>query len=218
MRKGLSARQANLLAKQHSEVWLYSYSDLITNLLAFFILMMSMSKMNAPDIEAVQESIRKSSQYFGGETNDVDKQFASVVTKFIRENDLKNYASVERKIDGVSITFTGGVFFDTLSADLTPEAKRILSSLAPIFQKLPNDYRIDVEGHADSRPITDDSLFGSNWELSSSRAGAVVRLLSSNNVKSKRMRAVGYADTQPISSDIDQNRRVVIKVGRGHFK
>ena len=218
MRRQQSARQINLMAKQHSEVWLYSYSDLITNLLAFFILMMSMSTMNAHQVEKVQDSIRKSSEYFGGETNDVNEKFASVVTKYIRENNLKNVAAVEKKIDGVAITFTGGMFFETLSADLTPEAKEILASLAPLFAKLPKDYRIDVAGHADSRPVTDDSTFVSNWELSSARAAAVVRLLTTKNIPANKFRAIGYADTQPVSSDMNQNRRVVIKVGRGVFK
>lgn len=218
MPKMYNARQVELITKQHSEIWLYSYADLITNLLAFFILLMSMASMNAPQIEKVQESIRKSSKYFGGETNEVHQEFASVVTKFIRENDLKNVAAVERKIDGVSITFTGGVFFETLSADLTPEAMKILKALAPLFAKLPKDYRIDVAGHADSRPVTDDSMFLSNWELSSARAAAVVRYMTTMNVPANKFRAIGYADTQPVSKDMNQNRRVVIKVGRGVFK
>lgn len=218
MPKVYTRQHLQVAAKKESEVWLYSYADLITNLLAFFILMMSMATMSPPQIEKVQESIRSSSKLFGGETNQLDNQMALVVTKFIRENDLKNFAAVERKIDGVSITFTGGVFFETLSADLTQEARTILSSLAPLFQKLPKDYRIDVSGHADSRAITDDTQFPSNWELSSARAASVVRYMVSEGVSPRKFRAIGYADTQPVSHDFDQNRRVVIKVGRGVFK
>lgn len=171
--------------------------------------------MDAPQMEKVRDSIRKTSKHFGGETNRVQMEFASVVTKFIRENDLKNTAAVQKEIDGISLTFTGGFFFDTLSADLTPEARKVLTKLTPLFERLPKNYRIDISGHADSRPVSDDSMYASNWELSAARAASVVRHLASQGVAASRMRAIGYADTKPVSKNMDQNRRVVIKIGQG---
>ncbi|HCN71570.1 MAG TPA: flagellar motor protein, partial [Pusillimonas sp.] len=41
----------------------------------------------------------------------------------------------------------------------------------------------------------------SNWELSSARAGSVVRYLEANGIASRRLRAVGYADTRPLAQN-----------------
>ena len=89
----------------------------------------------------------------------------------------------------------------------------MLGLLAPIIIALPKKYFLVVEGHADSRPIT-SGLYPSNWELSSARAGAVVRVLQSNGMTPSRMRAIGYADTKPSDDDHESEyyRRVVIKI------
>jgi chemotaxis protein MotB len=82
-----------------------------------------------------------------------------------------------------------------------------------LAKTLPDKYFIIVQGHTDSRPVK-GGIYPSNWELSSARAGGVVRYLESQGFPSKRMRAVGMADTAQIedTSDSAQNRRVVIQI------
>ena len=83
-------------------------------------------------------------------------------------------------------------------------------------------YRIIVEGHTDDRQ-PDSSVYPSNWELSSARAGAVVRDMISNGLTGSRFQAVGMADIAPklpnrnsygeaIPLNRKQNNRLTIRV------
>jgi chemotaxis protein MotB len=79
-----------------------------------------------------------------------------------------------------------------------------------------NNYPIQVEGHTDNVPIS-GFLFPSNWELSSARAGAVVRLLAEDGIDPALMAAIGYADNKPIDNNDtpegrSRNRRVNVMI------
>jgi chemotaxis protein MotB len=114
-------------------------------------------------------------------------------------------------------------FFDSGSAALTPAGKSILHGMLPRLQAaVAEGYGIRVEGHTDDEPI-DTSMFPSNWELSTARAAAVVHFLLDEGIAPQRLRAVGYADTEPKAPDRDTagnplpqnqalNRRVVIRL------
>lgn len=86
----------------------------------------------------------------------------------------------------------------------------MLQQLVPVFNS--SQHNVVVVGHTDSVPIS-SARFPSNWELSSARAGSVVRYLQANGVDGRRLRAVGYADTQPLADNASaegraRNRRV----------
>lgn len=112
-------------------------------------------------------------------------------------------------------------FFDSGSAALSDAGKAILRGILPrLVAALVEGYRIKVEGHTDDSPI-DTAQFPSNWELSAARASAVVHFYIEQGVPAQRLRAIGYADTEPKAPDRDaagnpipqnqaENRRVVI--------
>jgi flagellar motor protein MotB len=114
-------------------------------------------------------------------------------------------------------------FFDSGSASLSDGGKAILRGiLDPLTAALAEGYRIRVEGHTDDTPI-DTPQFPSNWELSGARASAVVHFFLEQGIPAQRLRAVGYADTEPKVANRDaagnpipanqaENRRVVIKL------
>jgi flagellar motor protein MotB len=114
-------------------------------------------------------------------------------------------------------------FFDSGSASLSDAGKAILRGiLGPLTAALDEGYRIRVEGHTDDTPI-DTPQFPSNWELSTARASAVVHFFLEQGIPAQRLRAVGYADTEPkvpnrdaagnpIPENQARNRRVVIKL------
>jgi flagellar motor protein MotB len=114
-------------------------------------------------------------------------------------------------------------FFDSGSASLSDAGKTILRGLlGPLTAALAEGYRIRVEGHTDDTPI-DTPQFPSNWELSTARASAVVHFFLEQGIPAQRLRAVGYADTEPkvpnrdaagnpIPANQAENRRVVIKL------
>ena len=116
----------------------------------------------------------------------------------------------------VQIEIQEKVLFRSSEADLTPPGKAVLSRLIPILKESVGI--IMIEGHTDNHPIK-TKRFPSNWELGASRATSVLHFLVSQQLDSERLRAVSFADTQPIADNEtpagrEKNRRVniVIKV------
>jgi chemotaxis protein MotB len=114
---------------------------------------------------------------------------------------------------------TDGVFFDSGSASLKPRAQALLAKIGHIVAG-ERTHPVVVEGHTDSAPIA-TAQFPSNWELSGSRAGAVVRTFERNGVNAKRMSTQGFGSQMPAASNAtaagrSRNRRVVAVLTRIH--
>ena len=110
---------------------------------------------------------------------------------------------------------TDDVLFAPGSAELQPNGTRALDAVAAALRALDN--RIAIEGHTDDRPIS-NSRYPSNWELSTSRAGAVLRyLVDRHGLPAERMVAGGYAEQRPLQGNDTvegraRNRRVDVAV------
>lgn len=116
--------------------------------------------------------------------------------------------------DGVVISLSGNVLFDSGRADLRAEGLPLLDLLAERLVQLPNELRI--EGHTDSIPIR-TPLYPSNWELSSARATTVTRYLVERGVPPGRLVAAGYGEYRPAAPNDTRegrarNRRVDIVI------
>ncbi|NUT81624.1 OmpA family protein [Pseudomonas brassicacearum] len=110
----------------------------------------------------------------------------------------------------VSFRISSEIIFPSGQSDLNLGGLRVLQRLIPILESVP--HKVIVAGHTDTQDIR-SSRFPSNWELSSARAGSVVRYLQSNGISSDRLTAVGYADTRPLGDNSTtqgraRNRRV----------
>ncbi len=107
------------------------------------------------------------------------------------------------------------VLFAPGSADLRADGRVALDVLAGALNELPN--KISIEGHTDDVPIS-NAKFPSNWELSTARAGSVLRyLVDSHALDKTRLVAGGYAEQRPLESNDSvagraRNRRVDIAV------
>ncbi len=212
MHKASPRKHSQILQENDSDVWIYSYADLVTNLLVFFLMYIAIH-ISPQFKDKIEESFRNMIDQAGGHIT--ERELAQMITEELDNMDLTRVAQVYRDHDGISLTFSGGFFFDTLSADLKPTATAILNRITPILKKVPPKYRIDISGHADSRPINYGDVYPSNWELSAARAARVVRFFSANKVDSKKLRVIAYGDTVPVSNYLRQNRRVTIKIGKG---
>ena len=128
--------------------------------------------------------------------------------------DLEDF-SVEVDPRGVVITLDERLLFASGSAQIGDVAAPALGAVAQVLADLDN--QILVEGHTDSVPTT-GTVWPTNWELSSARATAALRVLhESYGLDQTRLAAVGHADTRPRSTnDSDegrqQNRRTEIVV------
>ncbi|MBR0893912.1 peptidoglycan -binding protein [Bradyrhizobium tropiciagri] len=127
------------------------------------------------------------------------------------------------RIVGDRFVFQSEVFFDTGQATLLPDGKTELDTVAnaliDLDKQIPPEiaWVLRVDGHTDSRPITNSPLFKSNWELSSARAISVVQYLISLGVPAQRLVAAGFAEFQPLDTAqtedaYKRNRRIELKL------
>jgi chemotaxis protein MotB len=105
------------------------------------------------------------------------------------------------------------ILFSSGSARIGKDGKEALSAVAGVLAGI-QDKLVRVEGHTDNVPLGRGG-FATNWELSTARALAVVRLLQDSGVDPARLAAAGYGEFQPIASNDtpegrSENRRIEI--------
>lgn len=213
-----------------------TYADLITLLLCFFAIFLSVSVPKDEQMEQAREKVRE--RFAAQNPNDILILNADQNIKSNPERDelydrLPSIVDMYEKGKGVHVEQEGdriktlemdsSAFFASGSSILSDEGQRILGELQ---EKLTSrdyiNYSITVEGHTDDNPIQ-TAQFPSNWELSAARASAVVRFFIEHGIDPTRLRAAGYADTfpkvpnrdsngNPLPGNQSQNRRVVIKL------
>ncbi|MDP9019049.1 MAG: flagellar motor protein MotB [Candidatus Eremiobacteraeota bacterium] len=216
--------------------WLLTYADMITLLLALFIILFSISTINKVKFQALVHEMGGGfdndwavNQPPNGGTNGNQSLNASSnipaiqkqLEKYIQQNHLEK--SVQTRLDrrGLVITLLSDKsYYDSGSAELRPETKVILDRINRFIQK--NNYMIRVEGNTDDVPIA-TGLYPTNWELSTARATNVVRyLVEKDGLSPSRISAAGYGQYKPRtqnSSDTtrQQNRRVDIVILNATF-
>jgi len=211
--------------------WLLTYADMVTLLLTFFVMLVAISSMDRKRFDHVMTSIHTTlgtSTALGGrlgriEVYDTRRRVGAVVSgvanepllkdirQRIKQKNLDAAVEVASQDNKVILRVKGQVLFPSAASDLSPEAGKVLDQVARIINDYP-EYRLDVGGHTDSRPIR-TSKFDSNWELSALRATAVLRYLVGHGVNPRQLTATGYADTDPLApntspENMAKNRRV----------
>jgi chemotaxis protein MotB len=123
--------------------------------------------------------------------------------------------SIRMGRDGLVISLREAGFFASGSATPQSQTLATLSQIAGALRPTPYDLRI--EGHTDNIPIHNGN-FDSNWELSTSRATSIARLLLElKAMPADRLSAAGYAEFHPVAGNDTpegraQNRRVDLVV------
>ncbi|MBL4574297.1 MAG: flagellar motor protein MotD [Gammaproteobacteria bacterium] len=146
-------------------------------------------------------------------TDQIDGIAADIEAEF-EEMIAGNNVSVRKSPFWLEVVFNSNILFNSASADLSTGARVELGKLGQLLQEYENN--VSVEGFTDNIPII-SSIFPSNWELSSARAAAVVRLFEDYGVESSRLISVGYGENRPVSENQTiegraSNRRVVIVI------
>lgn len=188
----------------HDATWLYSYADLMTQLLIFAILMLSVLGVTGMPEEKKKEQSRL-------------QQTVSEVEKFVKESGLEETMTLDRGADRLIIRMKSAILFAEGQATLTPDAEKALAGLAPVLVRA--DSHLRVEGHTDDVPIRSQA-FPSNWELSTARAISVTRYLEERGLSTARLSAAGYGQFHPLAPNSGaasraRNRRVEIVVTGG---
>ena len=127
--------------------------------------------------------------------------------------------AMRREPDGLIISLREVGFFESGSAQMKSASQAAFDQIATMLRQ--RDYRLRIEGHTDDVPIH-TARFSSNWELSTSRATEIVRLLIvRDGFAPDRLSAAGYAEYHPVASNGSaegrgMNRRVdIVILGHG---
>lgn len=210
--------------------WLLTYADLITLLLAFFVVMYSMSRVDNKKFGEVSDalnailkggtSVLRYQQKPEATGHGVLKLGSLRMAQIQIEERFKQlgkdeFLATEITERGLVVHILESTLFDVGSSDLKPNAREVLDLIAEQLVGRPNHIR--VEGHTDDTPIQ-TSVYPSNWELSSARATAVVRYYSENRaIKADRISALGYGQFRPVAPNNSienraRNRRVDVVI------
>ena len=197
---GMSADEA----KAKSTAWAVTYADLVTLLLTFFILLLVILNDAEKHIDRVINML-------------LDETY-----KELKENVESSYVSVDRVTKGVKITMASGRLFKSMDDEVQPLVYPLLRQIGGIVRvsKLLNVYdddrfanlltaiekrggflnvEIRCEGHTDDLPLPKNAPFQSNWDLSTSRALNIVKLLSDfSKISESKFSAMGYGEHRPV--------------------
>ncbi|MCK8826306.1 OmpA family protein [Natroniella acetigena] len=205
--------------------WLTTYGDMMTLLLAFFVLLYSYSSIDTERFKMVIEglqgrlgimdggrTISRNELIDAGLTTEelgVDQlsEYYEMLSGFVAEEELEDDVRLEMTDRGLTIHFTGKVLFPLGEATIRESAYDILDRIAGFIKTIPND--VAVEGHTDNLPISNPK-FPSNWELSTTRATNVVRyFIEQQEINPERLFAAGYSKYKPIEpNDTPKNREL----------
>ena len=210
-------------AMAHDESnWLVSYADMMTLLFGFFVLMYSFSRIDTKKFEVVRKDVAR---YFGGQVR-VDP----TITKLDQEaKDILLNAGLDKNVElvakdsEVELRFNGSLHFQPGTSNLNHESQYVLGKLIEMIKKNVKPDTVSVEGHTDDDPIS-SQVYPSNWELSTSRASAVVREFEKFGFEPSKLTATGFGSSRPIAPNRDSkgipiaqnqeaNRRVIVTVG-----
>ncbi|MCL2102355.1 MAG: flagellar motor protein MotB, partial [Fibromonadales bacterium] len=216
-------------------MWMTTFSDMVTLLLTFFVLLLSMANFEPIKYALTVQSLQGA---FGiletfptvpihpiveipKKTGDEQRKKQSLkdaekIKEIIQTKNLESAVKVDVTEKGIAIMLRDPVGFASGSADLKEQGQEILKDISDVVKDNP-DLKVRVEGHTDNVPIS-SARFRSNWELSSARSLSVVQLFSAQTgIKPENMSAVGYGEYRPIApnanpEDRAKNRRIQIFV------
>jgi len=203
--------------------WMVTFSDMVTLLLTFFVLLLSMSTTDQVKFHNASDSLAGAFGVLGSNNrvevsqpkvisySPVDDDFTSRVYRRLKSKlqELKLNKKIELVKDrgAVVLRVDESILFESGEKVLSPEAFPVLRKVADLVRPLP--LNLKVEGHTDNRG---DEL--GNWDLSVSRAVSVLRFMATNQLLPlTRMAATGYGSQKPLfpnNSDRERalNRRV----------
>lgn len=225
-----------------SEGWLIPYADLLTLLLALFIVLFASSNVDQTKLEKMSRSFN---QVFSGgtsvfqastasnsdinRTNNTDTtanprtyelakldELKEQVNEYIKQNGLQDEIEATINSSGLVLTIQDRALFSMGEATLDAEARAVARSISGILEQAGNR-EIVVSGHTDNIPIN-TARFPSNWELSSARATAFMRgLLTNDTLNPSQFTLASYGEYKPIATNSTpegraKNRRVEVLI------
>lgn len=182
-----------------SRAWMVTFADLLSLLLAFFVLLFSMSSMETNAwktlvdalssrlnplhrwIEPLVDTESSAPKLFAKRAVDLD-YLAGILQAKMADSEILSQSILHRLDDALVVSLPGHLIFLPGQARLHDGNEQTMAALAGALKLVGNN--IELVGHTNASPPPIGSAFNSNWDLSLARAMALANGL----------RAVGYAD------------------------
>ena len=189
--------------------WLATYSDMITLLMAFFVIFFSASKVDMQLFEELKNGFvsDKLNTTAGSPLTMLYNQLDSTFDNSANDNPR---VDIEKNYRGINILLGSESLFSSGEANLTRAGRQTIDELCLSLDSIVGRYNLtmDIEGHTDDTPIR-SFRFPSNWELSSARAATVLRQMIENGLPPENSRAIGFADVKPTIEPFDEEGNYV---------
>ena len=204
--------------------WMATFSDMMTLLLAFFVMIVAMS---AVEVKKFEEAL----SYFTGREGILENEGLTVgvvrvtaderkqadlfeeLARDVADMGVNDAVEIDLTSKGIRVTFADSIAFASGSVVLDEPARRLLERVAGLARSAQS---VVVEGHTDDVPIA-TAAYPSNWELSAARAAAVVRFLAAepDSLEAGRYVASGYGEFRPrapneTAAGRARNRRITV--------
>ncbi|MDH3346565.1 MAG: OmpA family protein [Desulfobulbaceae bacterium] len=213
-------------------LWMVTFSDMVTLLLTFFVLLLSMASLDEIKFSKANNSLKEAfgfhrvspkleynipvhptppkAEFTPVPQKIIKKAFEHIQLKITASKLNEQVELIRKDKNSIIIRLKESLLFAPGKPTLDPAAYPLLRKLGDIIRPLPLSIR--MEGHTDSIPTTDKTM--SNWDLSVYRAVSVMRFYNRGKlISTERLSAVGYGADAPIVPNTNpenraKNRRV----------
>jgi len=218
------------------EDWLTTYADAITLLMAFFVLMFSMSEIKQErfaEFQSAMDAALGNKQALGlptpkhaqqkTETTEPFNGMADNVEGRLHELAQRGEVRLATTRKGVYVDVYTDNFYEPGGFTIRPQMQGVLDEIvAELRPQFESSYTVQIVGHTDDSPIH-TAVMDSNWDLSATRSARIARYMIESGIDSHRMSVVGKADTAPLLPNRNpdgtpneenraKNRRIQIKI------
>ena len=206
------------------ESWLIPYSDLLTLLLALFIVLFAAGTINNGKLQQIMISMNSA---LSGQGSSMIQKENTLVSKkidqkkkeseklhglmeqiqgYIDARGLEKVITIKDEPKGIKLSLKDVILFESGKADLKGDSLVILKDLLDLIKQVKNP--ISIEGHTDNVPITNNE-FKSNWELSAARALSVLYFFEDKGIPSNKLQFSGFGEQNPLyPNDTFEHRQI----------
>ena len=230
------AREKSKKGGAPKPIWMFTFSDLVTVMLTFFVLVLSMASLDREYVQEIVTVFQQDTGFLTPKTagrlpdefviiEDVLENPWEILEKEDRIKDLLfpeeelppevSKSTLEENLEilmrpeGIALMMTGELLFPFAETRLQPQARQILDQVIPLVKAWPAP--VNVAGYTDNIP----GIHMDNYEFAAERAMAVMEYLLINDVKQQRLSVSAYGEHFPVGDNETEegrarNRRVEI--------
>lgn len=220
--------------------WLVQFGDLMSLLLTFFILLLSMAVMDKKKVEEYFDVMRKAMGFLPnnadvryqtdkhadktadnaeGQDSGSDSSInvaALEIEELIQEMNDSSSENTMMEIEIGKNEFTldipTALLFDGNGYTLVSgESKRFIAKVSRVIRTMSESFNIEVSGHTDRNGFRSNDLPRDNWDISALRAISVVKELIKNKIDPAQLKVSSYSSYRPKSDIAQDNRRVELR-------